>query len=402
MGHSSSGRTPQTLANEHNMFDRLCETISLPGIDSKVVQASVLQLVGGSRHERNVGAAIRGDIHLAAVVDASVNLSRFISVLEDLSQSPAHLNGTSTTLTGAVGTVKGGSLTPGPLLDREVSSVFIERFDSTNSNVSEALQQILDTGSYSFTKSNYRSTVSAPGSVFIGLNPKYGSFDDYEPIGDQLPLTPGVAQAVDLVISNTQDSEPFESAEKSLPGDVAAEYIQATTTIEPRFTTEATETIDSYLSEYESTIEEMENSSSSPLLFSPDRVRESMHRLAEAHAKSNLESEVTAENAGQVLDLVKSVHSSIGIDTELNTGTYDGDVVEAGTSKSQRDRIKNLKQVISDIETRENAADPELVLERADEIGMNRTKAEHEIEKLKQKGEIYSPPHCEDGALRTT
>jgi len=31
------------------------------------------------------------------------------------------------------------------------------------------------------------------------------------------------------------------------------------------------------------------------------------------------------------------------------------------------------------------------VLDRADEIGMDQTKAEREIEKLKQKGEVYEP-----------
>jgi len=38
-------------------------------------------------------------------------------------------------------------------------------------------------------------------------------------------------------------------------------------------------------------------------------------------------------------------------------------------------------------------------MERADEIGMDAGKAEHEIDKLKQKGEVYEPKQQH---LRTT
>jgi replicative DNA helicase Mcm len=75
-------------------------------------------------------------------------------------------------------------------------------------------------------------------------------------------------------------------------------------------------------------------------------------------------------------------------------------MVEAGTSKSQRDRIKNIRQLIEDVEDEYDGGAPiDVVLDRAEEIGMDRSKAEHEIDKLKQKGELYQP---NTDHLRTT
>ncbi|SIS07837.1 hypothetical protein SAMN05421809_3745 [Natronorubrum daqingense] len=60
--------------------------------------------------------------------------------------------------------------------------------------------------------------------------------------------------------------------------------------------------------------------------------------------------------------------------------------------RDQGERIKSIKELISDIELEYDEGAPvEVILERAADIGMDRSKAEHEIEKLKQKGEVYEP-----------
>jgi replicative DNA helicase Mcm len=74
------------------------------------------------------------------------------------------------------------------------------------------------------------------------------------------------------------------------------------------------------------------------------------------------------------------------------TGELDADVIETGTSKSQRDRIKGIKDVIRELQDDfDEGAPRERVLERAEEVGIERDKAEHEIQKLRDRGEVYSP-----------
>jgi Predicted ATPase involved in replication control, Cdc46/Mcm family len=128
------------------------------------------------------------------------------------------------------------------------------------------------------------------------------------------------------------------------------------------------------------------------------RKLEALVRLAEASARVRLSDTVDEEDAERSVDIVRSCLQDIGVDPE--TGQFDADVVETGTSKTQRDRIKNIKGLISDIEEEfEEGAPIEEVLDRADEIGMDASKAEDEIEKLRRKGEVYEP---KQDHLRTT
>jgi replicative DNA helicase Mcm len=71
---------------------------------------------------------------------------------------------------------------------------------------------------------------------------------------------------------------------------------------------------------------------------------------------------------------------------------FDADIVETGMSKSQRDRIKNLKALIQDMQDDYDTGVPEEdLIDKALELGMGKNNSLHEIEKLKQKGEIFEP-----------
>ncbi|MFB6270700.1 MAG: cell division protein, partial [Halobacterium sp.] len=120
------------------------------------------------------------------------------------------------------------------------------------------------------------------------------------------------------------------------------------------------------------------------------RQLEALVRLAEASARVRLSDTVEQEDADRVIEIVRSCLQDIGVDPE--TGEYDADVVETGRSKTQRDRVKNVKAIIKEIEDEfDEGAPVEEVLDRAEEVGMDAEKARHEIDKLKEKGELYQP-----------
>jgi replicative DNA helicase Mcm len=67
-------------------------------------------------------------------------------------------------------------------------------------------------------------------------------------------------------------------------------------------------------------------------------------------------------------------------------------MIETGTSKTQRDRIKNIKGIIKELEQEyDDGAPTEEVLDRAEAAGIERSKAEHQIQKLRDRGEVYEP-----------
>lgn len=117
---------------------------------------------------------------------------------------------------------------------------------------------------------------------------------------------------------------------------------------------------------------------------------EAIERLAEASARARLPETVDAQDAERAGQLVMNSMRDVGIDPE--TGDLDVDVIETGMSKSQRDRVKTVLVIIEELATEYNKGTPETrVIEEALDEGMDREQAEHEIEVLKQKGEVYTP-----------
>jgi len=65
-------------------------------------------------------------------------------------------------------------------------------------------------------------------------------------------------------------------------------------------------------------------------------------------------------------------------------------MVETGTSKAQRDRMKSLKRIIAELEAEyEDGAPIEEIVKRATEEDIGADRVDHELQKLRDKGEIY-------------
>jgi DNA replicative helicase MCM subunit Mcm2 (Cdc46/Mcm family) len=287
--------------------------------------------------------------------------------------------------------------------------------------------------SVSISKAGINATLKSRCSLLGAANPKYGRFDEYEPIAEQIDLEPALISRFDLIFTVTD--KPDEEEDKRLAEhilttnyagelntqrtemaspDVTQEEVDAVTeevepTIEaellrkyvayakqnchPRMTDAAQEAIRDFYVD----LRAQGQGEDSPVPVTARKL-EALVRLAEASARVRLSDTVDEADAERVIDIVQSSLQDIGVDPE--TGELDADFVETGTTKSQRDRIKNLKGLIREIQDEyDDGAPVDVILERTDEIGMDETKVEHEIEKMKQKGELYEP---NTGTLRLT
>jgi len=279
--------------------------------------------------------------------------------------------------------------------------------------------------SISISKAGINATLKSRCSLLGAANPKYGRFDQYEPIGEQIDLEPALISRFDLIFTVTDDPDEEkdrELADYILKTNYAGElHTHRQNNATPNFSQEEVETV---TDEVDPTIDPellrkyiahskrncfptmTEEAKAKIRQFYVDlrskgqdedapvpvtaRKIEALIRLAEASARVRLSDTVEERDAERVIDIVRSCLQDIGVDPE--TGELDADVVETGTSKSQRDRIQNIKGIIGDIESEYDEGAPiDVVLERAEEVGIEESKAEHEIEKLKQKGEVYEP-----------
>ncbi|SDX93696.1 LAGLIDADG family homing endonuclease [Halopenitus persicus] len=302
-----------------------------------------------------------------------------------------------------------------------------------NSEDRSAMHEGLEQQKISISKAGINATLKARCSLLGAANPKYGRFDQYEPIGEQIDLEPALISRFDLIFTVTDQPDPehdsrlarhilktnyagelntqreelttseFTQAEvddvteevaPAIDADLLRKYIAyAKRNCYPTMTEDAKAVIEEFYVDLRS--KGADEDAPVPVTA---RKLEALVRLAEASARVRLSDTVDRKDADRATDIVESCLKDIGVDPE--TGQFDADVVETGTSKSQRDRIKNLKTLIADIEEDyEEGAPVEEVIDRADEVGMDPSKAEDEIEKLRRKGEVYEPTQ---NHLRTT
>ncbi|MFO8116326.1 MAG: LAGLIDADG family homing endonuclease [Halorubrum sp.] len=325
------------------------------------------------------------------------------------------------------------SLEAGALVLADKGIAAVDELDKMDSSDRSAMHEGLEQQKISVSKAGINATLKARCSLLGAANPKYGRFDQYEPIGEQIDLEPALISRFDLIFTVTDSPDPEhdsrlakhiiktnyagelntqreELASSEFTPDQVAEVTQevapeidaellrkyiahAKRSCYPTMTEEAKELIEEFYVDLRS--KGADEDAPVPVTA---RKLEAMVRLAEASARLRLSDTVEREDADRATDIVESCLKDIGVDPE--TGQFDADVVETGTSKSQRDRIKNIKGLIADIEAEyEEGAPVEEVLDRAGEIGMDQGKAEGEIEKLRTKGEVYEP---KQGHLRTT
>ena len=302
-----------------------------------------------------------------------------------------------------------------------------------NSEDQSAMHQALEEQSISVNKAGINATLKSRCSLLGAANPAMGRFDKYESMAEQIDLTPPLISRFDLIFTVTDKPDPEEDAElaehiiqtnyagelnthrtevnssnysaeevdrvteevaPTIEPDLLRKYIAfARRTCFPTMTEEAKNRIQEFYVDLraEGTAED------APVPVTARKL-EALVRLAEASARVRLSDTVERADADRAVDIAHYCLKEIGLDPE--TGELDADVIETGTSKTQRDRVKNLLDIVADIEDEYDEGAPvDVVVERAEEVGVSPDKAEHEIEKLKQKGEIYQP---KKDHLRTT
>ncbi|QLC33228.1 minichromosome maintenance protein MCM [Halarchaeum sp. CBA1220] len=403
--------------------------------------AMLLQLFSGVTKHLPDGSRIRGDLHMLLIGDPGTGKSQLLAYVQNIAPRSVYTSGkgsSSAGLTAAAvrddfGDGQQWTLEAGALVLADQGIAAVDELDKMAADDRSAMHEALEQQSISVSKAGINATLKSRCSLLGAANPKYGRFDQYEPIGEQIDLEPALISRFDLIFTVADQPDPEEDAKLAqhilqtnyagelhtqrehlasanyTEDEVAAQtdevapeidapllrkYIAyARRNVYPAMSEEARQAIEEFYVDLRA--EGADEDAPVPVTA---RKLEALVRLAEASARVRLSDTVEKEDAEKVIAIVRSCLEAIGVDPE--TGEFDADVVETGTSKSQRDRIKNLKALIEDIEDDfEEGAPVEEVLQRAEDAGTERGKAEHEIEKLKKQGEVYEPSN---GHLRTT
>ena len=422
------------LSNDPDIYEKMVKSMA-PSIwgypDEKL--SIILQLFSGVTKHLPDGSRTRGDLHVLLIGDPGTGKSQLLQYVRNIAPRAVYTSGKGSSAAGLTaaavrddfGDGQQWSLEAGALVLADKGIAAVDELDKMEASDRSAMHEGLEQQSISISKAGINATLKSRCSLLGAANPKYGRFDQYEPIYEQIDLEPALISRFDLIfivtdnpneeddtrlaehilqtnyagelnthrnkmaasnITEEQVNKQTESVSPEIEAPLLRKYIAfAKRDCFPTMTEEAKETIRDFYVNLRSKGE----GEDAPVPVTARKL-EALVRLAEASARVRLSDTVETEDAERVLEIVRSSMQDIGVDPE--TGQFDADVVETGTSKTQRDRVKNLKDVIGELQDEyEEGAPIEVVLDNAEERGIERSRAENQIQMLKDKGDVYSP-----------
>ncbi len=397
-----------------------------------VKEALALQLMSGIPKNLPDGARIRGDVHVLLVGDPGIAKSQLLRYIVKLAPRGIYTSGRSSSAAGLTAaavrdefgdgrwTLEAGALV---LADQGIAAV--DEMDKMRAEDRSAIHEAMEQQTVSIAKAGIIATLKSRCSLLGAANPKYGRFDPYEGIAQQIQMAPALMSRFDLIfvlkdepdigrdtaiathilgahhagelhahkthisgsgITDTDIKTAMEIINPKIMPDILRKYIAyAKKEVYPIMDDVARD----QLIEFYLGLRRQGEDRDSPVPVTA-RQLEALVRLCEASARIRLSNEITTDDSQRVIRVVESCLRQVAFDAE--TGKFDVDILTTGVSKSQRDKIKTLRNIIREVEAEHSGMAPkEEVFTRAAEQGFEKEYVDELIKRLKTQGELYEP-----------
>ena len=309
------------LSKDPNIAERIFNTIA-PSIHGHedIKAAIALALFGGTRLESE-GHTVRGDINIILLGDPGTAKSQFLKFAHDIAPRSVYTTGKGASavgLTAAVTrdhasgeyTIEGGALV---LADSGVC--VIDEFDKMSDKDRTSLHEAMEQQTISISKGGIVTTLQARCSVIAACNPTHDRYQPALSFLENSGLTEPILSRFDVVcvvrdiVDYTNDQKLAEfvcnthkgvkQPSGDIPQDLLKKYISyARATVHTQFNPTDKNKLVNLYTELRKKSEEYGGQSITM------RNYESMIRLAEAHARLHLRSNVTDEDANFAMKLI--------------------------------------------------------------------------------------------------
>jgi len=194
------------LSQDPELFLKLTNSIA-PSIYgyTRVKEALLLQLVGGIRKVRSDKVVSRGDTHILLLGDPGSGKSAMLKRISIIAPKGRYVSGRGISGAGITASVvrdeflKGWSLEAGALVLASNGICCIDEMDKMVPEDRTAMHEALEQQTVSISKANIQATLIARTTVLAAANPKFGRFDPYGIIADQINLPPTLINRFDLI-----------------------------------------------------------------------------------------------------------------------------------------------------------------------------------------------------------
>lgn len=398
----------EELAKDPDVYNKIINSTA-PSIKGyrEVKEAIALQLFGGVAKELEDKTRIRGDIHILIVGDPGIGKSQMLKYVSKLAPRGIYTSGKGTSGVGlTAAAVKddlgGWSLEAGALVLGDRGNVCVDELDKMRSEDRSAIHEALEQQTISIAKAGIMATLNSRCAMLAAANPKFGRFDRYKSIAEQINLPSPILSRFDLIF--VVEDKPNAERDKKLAGhilnihknaqipfeidpELLRKYIAyARKQVRPELTQGAIEVLQEFYVGMRGSAEDDD----SPVPITA-RQLEALVRLSEANCKIRLGKEVTADDAKRAIRLQQECMKQVGLDPE--TGKVDIDKVEGRTPKSERDKARVLLDIIKELSDEYGGRVPVSILtdEMAERYNVSEDKVEQIINKLKQQGLVFEP-----------
>ena len=421
------------VSKDPELYEKMRASIAptIFGLDIEK-EAMILQLFGGIAKEMPDGTRIRGDIHTLFVGDPGTAKSQMLSYMAKLAPRSIFASGKASSAAGLTAAAVRDefadgqwTLEAGALVLADMGVACIDEIDKMDESDRSAIHQAMEQQEISVAKAGINATLKSRCALLAAANPKLGRFDEFLPIHEQINMPPALLSRFDLIFSiidkpnRTRDTdlathillthkagevaEQITRLKKSthtkkeqeelmkivmpvFDPEFLRKYIAyAKRNIFPVMKDDALEMLKTYYVDFRSSSEES-------VTFTP-RQLEAFVRLSEASARMRLSQDVTADDAKRAIYIIDQYLRRVGMDRE--TGKFDIDIIATGISHSQHDRMRMIMDLIQRLsdEAKDGNASRGDVVREAEIEGLESSKVEEALDRLKRNGQIYEPVH---------
>ncbi|MBU2503731.1 MAG: hypothetical protein KJ879_01625 [Nanoarchaeota archaeon] len=253
------------------------------------------------------------------------------------------------------------------------------------------------------SKANVQARLRSETSVLAAANPKFGRFDPYQSISQQIDLPPTLINRFDvifplrdlpdrkkdeLIATHVLNEHQSEGKEMAVPKELLRKYVAySKQRIKPVLSAESVNEIKKFYVD----LRNMPVSSDSALKPIPISARQlqALIRMSEASAKMRLSETVDIEDSRRAIDIMKYYLMQVGYDYESKT--FDIDRGTGGMPASQRNKVFVVRDTITNLESKIGKMVPVNEIEKALEGKMTRDDIDDAITKLDISGTIFKP-----------
>ncbi len=401
------------IATSENPLNVLTKNIA-PSIFGhvKIKEALVLQMAGGSRKIRPDGVSTRGDMHILLIGDPGAGKSQLLKRITKIAPKSRFTSGKGASAAGLTASVVkdeflgGWSLEAGTLVLANQGFAVIDEMDKMTKEDRSSLHEALEQQTVSISKANIQATLRCETTVLAAANPKFGRFDPYDLVANQINLPPTLINRFDLIfpikdLPNRDKDEKTasfilslhkdpESITSTIDNDLFKKFFSyIRKNVSPKMTDAAIEELKNYYVSMRNSDSGDENGVKSIPITA--RQLEALVRLSEAAAKIRLAKKVTKKDAQKAIELVDYCLNQIAKDSE--TGKIDIDRLSSKITATQRSSIGVIKELINKVEEDlQNKIIPvEAIIEAAQEKNISKDNIEETLEKLRRSGDIFEP-----------